>query len=366
MSQALKPLCLIHCWFPFSHFPFSGVIRNWQWSVWKSRVGKISEQNWLNKLQMLQFECPKHSNICVLSIIGWFPFSHFPLSGVIRNWQSPLWKSKVGKFFEQDWLNWLQMVQYECPRHENICVLSIVGWFPYSHFPLSGLIRNWQSPLWKSKVGKIFEQNWLNWLQMVHFECPRHANICVLSIVGWYPFSHFPFSGVIRNWQCPVWKSKVGKFFEQNWLKRLQMVQFECPRHSNICVPSIVGWFPFSHFPLSGVIRNWQSPVWKSKVGKIFEQNWLKRLQMVQFECPRHSNICVLSIVGWFPFSHFPFSGVIRNWQSPVWKSKVGKLSKLNLLNRLIMVQFECTWHWSPLPHPFYIKNSSWNCDLRY
>ena len=38
------------------------------------------------------------------------------------------------------------------------------------------------------------------------------------------------------------------------------------------------------------------STVLKPKVGKISEQNWLKGLQMVQFECPRQSNPSVSPI----------------------------------------------------------------------
>ena len=34
-----------------------------------------------------------------------------------------------------------------------------------------------------------------------------------------------------KNW-APQYKDvEVGKFREQNWLNRLQMVQFECPRY---------------------------------------------------------------------------------------------------------------------------------------
>ena len=44
--------------------------------------------------------------------------------------------------------------------------------------------------------------------------------------------------------------------------------------------------FSFS-VPLSGVIRNWTPQYEDCKVGKLFGQNQLTRLQMVQFECPR-------------------------------------------------------------------------------
>ena len=45
--------------------------------------------------------------------------------------------------------------------------------------------------------------------------------------------------------------------------------------------------FPFSHNWPSGVIRM-GSQYESEKVGKISEQKWLKGLQMVQFESPRH------------------------------------------------------------------------------
>ena len=76
---------------------------------------------------------------------------------------------------------------------------------------------------------------------------PQALNPLCLALVGRIPFSHFP--GVIRNWHSPAWKSKDGKFPEQNWLKWLQMVQFESPRHWNHSSK-----FGESHFPFSWVI----------------------------------------------------------------------------------------------------------------
>ena len=65
---------------------------------------------------------------------------------------------------------------------------------------------------------------------------PQAPKILCLTQVGRTPFSHF--SGVIRNWPSSVWKSKVGKISEWNWLKGLQIIQFESPRCWNPCV-----WF---------------------------------------------------------------------------------------------------------------------------
>ena len=70
------------------------------------------------------------------------------------------------------------------------------------------------------------------------------------------------------------------------------MVQFEGPRHSISPAWPKLGEITFPIFspPLSGVIRI--GPQYKSaKVRKISEQNWLKLLQMVQFECPKDKNL---------------------------------------------------------------------------
>ena len=73
---------------------------------------------------------------------------------------------------------------------------------------------------------------------------------------------------------------------------------------------------------------SWFSPVWKSKVGKISEQKWLNRLQMVQFECPRHWNSCVSLRLGEL---HFPF--FLGNKEIGLWgmKAKSWKNSRTKL-----------------------------------
>ena len=78
---------------------------------------------------------------------------------------------------------------------------------------------------------------------------PQALNPLCHTQVGRIPFSHFP--GVIKNWPSPAWKWKGGKISEQNWLNRLQMAQFECPRPSTdwchlLMKPSVcVVWAPF-------------------------------------------------------------------------------------------------------------------------
>ena len=85
---------------------------------------------------------------------------------------------------------------------------------------------------------------------------------------------------------------------EQNQLKKLQMVQFECPEYRNPCVLSIIGPIPFSHFPLSGVIDNWTPQYESKKGGKLMEQNQLKKLQMVPFECPEYKTPVFRPLLG--------------------------------------------------------------------
>ena len=90
MPQALKPLCLIQFVelgeLPSDNWP-SGVIR--MGSQYESgKVGKISKQKGLNRVQMVQFECPKHPKppVSFFSGVGRIPL--FPLLA--------LWGNKIG------------------------------------------------------------------------------------------------------------------------------------------------------------------------------------------------------------------------------------------------------------------------------
>ena len=77
---------------------------------------------------------------------------------------------------------------------------------------------------------------------MVQLECPRHPNPSVSSFFGVVriPFSNYWPSGVIRMGSQYEGK-KVGNSSDQKWLNRLQMVQLECPRHPNPSVSSFFG-----------------------------------------------------------------------------------------------------------------------------
>ena len=77
MPQALKPLCLTQVGrIPFSHFQTSSLWGNNNWAPQYNdvEVGKFREQNWLNRLQLGEFECTRVRNPCVSFT---FPFSHF-------------------------------------------------------------------------------------------------------------------------------------------------------------------------------------------------------------------------------------------------------------------------------------------------
>ena len=82
MHRVQKPLCLIHFWvIPF--FSFSPLWGNKKWAPQykDEEVGKFKEQNQLNRLQMVQFECRVYRNPCVSSILGDSLFLIFPSLG---------------------------------------------------------------------------------------------------------------------------------------------------------------------------------------------------------------------------------------------------------------------------------------------
>ena len=69
-------------------------------------------------------------------------------------------------------------------------------------------------------------------MQMVQFECPKHSKSSVsfsYEVCKMVLFLYW-LSGVIRN-GLQYESEKFGKFQEQKGLKGMQMVQFECPRH---------------------------------------------------------------------------------------------------------------------------------------
>ena len=101
----------------------------------------------------------------------------------------------------------------------------------------------------------------------------------------------------------------------QNELKRLQMVQLECPRHWKPTVSFFSGVvrFPFSQYWPSGVIRM-GSPVWKWKSWKFI---WTKVAQQAAngpVGMPQASKPLILilfwsceNFLQWYAMGKFPF-----------------------------------------------------------
>ena len=98
--------------------------------------------------------------------------------------------------------------------------------------------------------------------------------------------------------ECVPLPSPLQHYLDQNQLEMLQMVQFECPRITHPLVSFTFEEFSFPIFssccfPPSSLwgIKNWfimGGCRARGKGGKFLEQNKFVRLQMVQFECPGH------------------------------------------------------------------------------
>ena len=92
-------------------------------------------------------------------------------------------------------------------------------------------------------------------------------------------------------------------------------------------------------------IKEMGSPAWMSRVGKNSEQHWLKGLQMIQFECPRHWNSSVSSILGVGKFSQLPILALWgnKNWLPSMkvrsWKNFWTKLAKRSAIGPVWMPQ---------------------------
>ena len=158
-------------------------------------------------------------------------------------------------------------------------------WMPQALKPLCLILfwilalwgnKNWLPSMKKQKLKIFWSKSDPNGLQMVQLECPRHRKPTVSFFfgVGRIPFSHYWPSGVIRICSS-VWKLKSWNLFQQNGLKRVQMVQFECSKHRKPALSFFFGVvrIPFSHYCPSGVIRI-GSPVWKWKSWKFVSTKW--------------------------------------------------------------------------------------------
>ena len=121
------------------------------------------------------------------------------------------------------------------------------------------------------KVGIILVQEGLNGMHLVQFECTRHWKSPVSSNfeVGWFPFSHYWPSGVIRI-GLPVWKWKSWKSLGTKWAQKAA--------NGSVWMSHVLiqfwSWMnpPFHYWP-SGVIRI-GLPVWKWKSWKYLRTKW--------------------------------------------------------------------------------------------
>ena len=123
---------LTHCFFEGIPFLISSPISLWGNKNWTPQYkdqddGKIPEQNELNRLQIVQFVCPKYRNPGVSLFFESIPFlisSPISLWGWgYTNWTPQYKDQDDGKIPEQNQLNSLQMVQFKCSRVRNPLVL---------------------------------------------------------------------------------------------------------------------------------------------------------------------------------------------------------------------------------------------------
>ena len=137
------------------------------------------------------------------------------------------------------------MVQFEGPRHSNPCVSLRLGelYFPIFSLPLSGIIRIGLPSIKMQKLENLGNTIGLTGCKGSSLNVPGTET--PVSRSGWES-SVFPFQPSSlwdnKNW-APQYKDvEAGKFSEQNWLNRLQMVQFEGPKVRNPLVLPFLGF----------------------------------------------------------------------------------------------------------------------------
>ena len=138
-------LCSIKKW-----FIMGGCVKRWTF-FWN----KISLKDWKrSSLHAPGSGTPVSHSVLEISLFSFSaPAPSFlPLSGVIRN-GSPQYKGlDVGNILEQKQFNRLQMVQFECPRVRKFLVSSTFDEFPFPIFWILRRLRRrlckaWQWPL---------------------------------------------------------------------------------------------------------------------------------------------------------------------------------------------------------------------------
>ena len=128
MPQVLESLCLTHCWMN----PLSGVIYNWTPHYKSQKVGKFLNKISSKVCKWSSLNVPGTGTPVSHSLMEESCFSFpAPLSGVIDNWTPQYESLKDRQILGQNQLNRLQMVQFECPRYWNPCVSLTVGGIPF-------------------------------------------------------------------------------------------------------------------------------------------------------------------------------------------------------------------------------------------
>ena len=142
---------------------------------------------------------------------------------------------------------------------------------------------------------------------MVQFECPRHSKSSAWLRLGEFHFPIFslPQCGVIRI-GLQYENEKVGKFGEQNWLNRLQMVLYVCsPDFSNFFTLSLER--PILITPDRGRLKmgKWKSPNLSEnqEIGCLGHSNWTICSLLSQFYFP---NFTIFSLSCWEANSYYP------------------------------------------------------------
>ena len=115
--------------------------------------------------------------------------------------------------------------------------------------------------------------------------CPRHCTL-IEAPAQWIMIRASVYSATTRR--TPV----SGEFVSGVVITRPQLYKWKTETLSHAAFSPFHFFFPPQRKRLN------------EKVGKLWEQKWLNRLQMVQFECPRHPNpsVCPFLKLEEFPF----------------------------------------------------------------
>ena len=119
----------------------------------------------------------------------------------------------------------------------GICKIMSCIMFPCERFSEGVFLVLRNSLKWEAKAMSRGGQGELTCYRWSSLNAPSTETPVSHSLLSESLFSFpAPLSGVIRNWTPHYKDQESGTFMEQNQLNRLQMVQFECSRYLNHCV----------------------------------------------------------------------------------------------------------------------------------